>query len=59
MGLLRLVGPIKSKVSFAEYYLFYRALLQKKTYNFIDPTNRSHTIYEDEKMPRIDIKGLK
>jgi len=31
-------------VSFTEYSPFYRALLQKETYNFIDPTNRSHPI---------------
>jgi len=30
MGWLRLVGSLKLQVSFAEYYLFYRALLQKK-----------------------------
>ena len=30
MGWLRLVGSLKLKVSFAEYYLFYRALLQKR-----------------------------
>jgi len=30
MGWLRLVGSIKLKVSFAEYSLFYRALLQRK-----------------------------
>jgi len=30
MGWLRIVGSIKSQVSFAEYGLFYRALLQKK-----------------------------
>jgi len=29
MGWLRLVGSIKSQVSFSEYCLFYRALLQK------------------------------
>ena len=29
MGWLRLVGSLKSKVSFVEYSLFYRALLQK------------------------------
>ena len=29
MGWLRLVGPLKLQVSFAEYSLFYRALLQK------------------------------
>ena len=31
MGLLQLVGSIKSQVSFAEYSLFYRALLHKRT----------------------------
>jgi len=30
MGWLRLVGSIKSWVSFAEHSLFYRALLQKR-----------------------------
>jgi len=30
MGWLRLVGSLKIWVSFAEYSLFYRALLQKK-----------------------------
>jgi len=30
MGWLRSVGSIKLKVSFAEYRLFYRALLQKR-----------------------------
>jgi len=30
MGWLRLVGSIKLQVSFAEYRLFYRALLQKR-----------------------------
>jgi len=30
MGWLRLVGSLKSYVSFAEYRLFYRALLQKR-----------------------------
>ena len=28
---LRVVGSLKSQVSFAEYHLFYRALLQKRT----------------------------
>jgi len=45
MGCLRSVGSIKSYVSFAEYRLFYRALLQKRPYNFIDPTNRIHPIF--------------
>jgi len=30
MGWLRFVGSLKLKVSFAEYRLFYRALLQKR-----------------------------
>jgi len=30
MEWLRLVGPLKLQVSFAEYSLFYRALLQKR-----------------------------
>jgi len=30
MGWLRLVGSLKLQVSFAEYSLFYRALLQKR-----------------------------
>ena len=33
MGWLRLVGSIKLQVSFAEYSLFYRALLQKRPIN--------------------------
>jgi len=33
MGWLRLVGSIKLQVSFAEYCLFYRALLQKRPIN--------------------------
>jgi len=44
MGWLRLVASIKLQVSFAKYSLFYRALLAKETYNFIEPTNRSHPI---------------
>ena len=44
MGWLRSVGSLKLYVSFAEYSLFYRALLQKETYNFKEPTNRSYPI---------------
>jgi len=44
MGWLRLVGSIKLYVSFADYHRFYRALLAKETYDFIDPTNQSHPI---------------
>ena len=51
MGWLRLVGSLKLQVSFAEYRLFYRALLQKRhiilrslleTHHFKEPTNRRH-----------------
>jgi len=42
MGWLELAGSIKLQVSFAEYRLFYRALLQKETYISIDPTDCSH-----------------
>ena len=44
MGWLRLVGSLQLRVSFAEYHLFHRALLQKETYNFKEPTSRSHPI---------------
>jgi len=41
---LPLVGTFKLYVSFTEYRLFYRALLQKETYNSNESTNRSHPI---------------
>ena len=44
MGWLRLLGSLKLQVSFAENHFFYMALLQKETYNFKEPTNRSHPI---------------
>jgi len=44
MGWLRLVGSIKKQVSFAEYSLFYRALLQKRPIFLKEPTHRSHPI---------------
>ena len=46
MGWLRLVGSLELQVSFAEYRLFYRTLLQKRPtiVNFKEPTNRSHPI---------------
>jgi len=44
MGWLRLVGSLKSQVSFGEDRLFNRALLQKNL-SFQEPTNRSHLIY--------------
>jgi len=44
MGWLRLVRSLKLQVSFAEYRLFCRALKKKETYNFKEPTNRSHPI---------------
>jgi len=43
MGWLRLVGSLKLLLSFPEYRLFYRALLQKR-HNCEEPTNRSHLI---------------
>jgi len=50
MGWLRLVGSLKLQVSFAEYHLFYRALFAKETYDFKEPTNRSHPIVGSFKM---------
>ena len=48
MGWLRLEGSLKLHVSFADYRLFYRPLLQKsfakETYYFKEPTSRSHPI---------------
>jgi len=44
MGWLRLVGSLKSQVSFAEYRLFFKGSFAKETYNFKEPTNRSHPI---------------
>jgi len=44
MEWLRLVGPLKIYVSFAEYSLFYRALFAKETYYFKEPTSRSQPI---------------
>jgi len=46
MGWLRLVGSLTFYVSFAEYSLFYRALLQKETYDFKEPSNRTHPILD-------------
>ena len=43
IGWLQLVGSLKSYVSFAEYSLFYRALLQKRPI-ISRTTNRSHPI---------------
>jgi len=37
--LLKIIGLL-----FADYSLFYRALFQNETYNFKEPTNRSHPI---------------
>ena len=49
MGWLQSVGSIKLYVSFAQYGLFYRVFLQE-TYNFIDPTNCSHPILDQEEV---------
>jgi len=38
-----LIGSLKLYLSFAGYSLFYRALLQKETCNFKEPTNHSTT----------------
>ena len=42
MGWLWLVGSIKLQVSFAKEPCKRDAILQKETYNLIDPTDRSH-----------------
>jgi len=44
MGWLRLVGSLKLQVTFAEYRLFFKGSFAKETYNFKEPTNRSHPI---------------
>jgi len=44
MGWLRLVGSFKLYVSLENIVVFCRALLQKETYNFKGPTDRSHPI---------------
>ena len=54
MGWLQSVGLIKSQVSFAEYHLFCKALLQKRPV-FIDHTNSywvatNHRIIHDSLM---------
>jgi len=48
MGWLRSVGSIKLYVSFAEYRLFYRALLQKRPvilFNHVHPQHVSRVIW--------------
>jgi len=42
MGCLRIVGSFNLEVSFEEYCLFYRALLQKRPIILKEPPNRSH-----------------
>jgi len=37
----KFLGFLKLQVSFAEYHLFHRALLQKRPVVFMEPTNRS------------------
>ena len=46
MGWLRLVGSLKWKVSFAEYRLFYRALLQKRPTILRSLLNHPHIAIE-------------
>ena len=66
MGWLRSVGSIKLRVSFAEYYLFYRALLQKRPMILSILNNQSHPIsyayqrtfmYMDISCPRACIRA--
>ena len=45
MGWLRLVRSIELQVSFAEEAYKIDDILQKKTYNFKEPTNRSHPMH--------------
>jgi len=45
MGWLRLVGSLNLKVSFAKEPYKRHHILQKETYNFNEPTNRSHPIH--------------
>ena len=59
---LRLVGSLKSQVSFAEYRLFYRALLQKRSTilsKFKVPTNRSHSIAVVECFESYDVANAR
>ena len=44
MGWLRLVGSLKLQVSFAKEPYKKDNILQKKTYNFKEPTDRNHPI---------------
>ena len=44
MGLLRLAGSIKLQVTFAQYHLFCRALLQKRPIILNRLLNRRHPI---------------
>jgi len=45
MEWLQLIGSIKSYVSFKKRALQKRRYSAKETYNFIDPTDRSHLIH--------------
>jgi len=62
MGWLRLVGSLKLHVSFAEYHLFYRALLQKRPIilrsllSIATPSNtpRTHISYVCSTYPKIE-----
>jgi len=56
MGWLRLVGSLKLYISFAEYRLFYKALLAKETYNFMEPTSQSHPVSGEAIANRESIK---
>ena len=58
MGWLRRVGSLKIQVSFAEYPLFYRALLQKRPIILrrlpAEATQYQHAIKCVMSMPRVD-----
>jgi len=47
MEWLRLLGSLEYEVSFAEYSLFYRALLKIEARILKEPTNRSHAVCLD------------
>ena len=50
MGRLRLVGSLKLQVSFAEYRLFYRVLLQKRPVILFFPSSQTKLIMGAKKL---------
>jgi len=53
MGWLRLVGSLKLQVSFAEYRLFYRALLQKRPNETYMNVQMTHASSAHSFLPRV------